>query len=93
MAAPAPSPMGLQPPPPLPNMPDVSSTLTNYLNTFALWCRRGFAAKLNANAALPGILLQAANAPAGTVPNVWLLQVSQTGQIAVTQVPIGGGQP
>jgi hypothetical protein len=93
MVAQTQSPIGLQPPPPLPNMPDVSSTLTNYLNTFALWCRRGFAAKLSNNTALPGILLQAANAPAGTTPNVWLLQVSQTGVIAVTQVPLGGGQP
>ena len=82
-----------RPPPPLPSDPAISNTLSNYLQQFSLWCRQGFAAKLNANTALTGILMQAANAPAGTVPNVYLLQVSQAGVLAVTLVAPGGPNP
>lgn len=80
-----------QPPPPLPQDPSISSTLSNYLNQFSLWCRRGFSAKLNANVALTGVMLQAYDAPAGVAPNVWLLQINQTGVFRTTQIPLGGG--
>jgi hypothetical protein len=82
-----------RPPPPLPSDPAISNTLSNYLQQFSLWCRQGFAAKINNNTALTGILLQAANAPAGVVPNVYLLQVGQNGTLAVTQVTVGGPSP
>ena len=81
------------PPPDLPSMPDVSSTLTNYLRTFSLWCRHGFKAKLDANTALPGIMMQAYDAPAGVAPNVFLLRVNQAGNFVATPVPLGGGKP
>jgi hypothetical protein len=87
-ASPAP-----QPPPDLPSMPDVSPTLTNYLRTFALWCRNGFADRMPAHQALPGVLLQAYDAPAGSNPKVFLIQVSTAGAITATAVPLGSGQP
>ena len=91
MASSVPTPPTAQPPPTLPNMPDVSNTLSQYLRTFSLWCRNGFADKLSASSAVPGILLQAWDAPAGTAPNVYLLQVDSTGVITATQVALGGG--
>jgi hypothetical protein len=91
--APRPTVAAPQPPPDLPSMPDVSETLTNYLRTFALWCRNGFQDKLPAHQALPGVLFQAADAPAGTNPPVFMLQVLSNGSFRITQVPLGGGQP
>jgi hypothetical protein len=88
-----PTPRTLQAPPDLPNMPDVSSTLSSYLRNFALWCRHGFADKLSGSQALPGIMLQANDPPAGTAPEIWMLQVRTGGVFVVTQVPLGGGKP
>jgi hypothetical protein len=73
-------------------MPDVSSTLTNYLRTFALWCRHGFAAQMKTGTALPGILLQANDAPAGTTPAVFMLQVKTDGTVVTTPTAIGVGR-
>lgn len=87
------SPPGAQPPPPLPNDPAISNTLSNYLSQFSLWCRKGFAAKLNANQPLHGIMLQAINAPTGVVPNVFLLQIRQDSTFVTTPVPLGGPNP
>ena len=87
------APRTLQPPPDLPSMPDVSSTLTNYLRNFALWCRHGFADKLSGSTALPGVMLQAYDAPAGTIPAVFLLQVQTDGTIVATPIALGGGKP
>lgn len=93
----APIPQQQHPPPPIPADPSISNTLTNYLTQFSTWCRNGFADKLKSNVALPGLLLQAYDAPAGTVPNVYLLQVRQTGTgapaIVLTQQPLGSGKP
>ena len=83
----------VQPPPDLPNMPDVSPSLSNYLRNFALWCRHGFDDKLPANQALSGIMMQAYDAPAGTPPNVFLLRVNQAGNFVAAPVPLGGGKP
>ena len=88
---PQPTPITSQPPPELPNMPDVGPALTNYLRTFSLWCRKGFAAQMKAGTALPGILLQANDAPAGTTPAVFMLQVQTDGTIVAIPVAIGGG--
>ena len=40
-------PRTLQPPPELPNDPKMSDTLAQYLRTFSLWCRHGFADKIS----------------------------------------------
>lgn len=93
MATPAPTPVGSQPPPALPSMPDVSNTLINYLRNFSLWCRNGFAAQLKANTALPGILLQANDAAPGTTPAVFMVVVNSAGVITATPVALGGGKP
>jgi hypothetical protein len=87
------SPPQARPPPPLPNDPTLSTVLSNYLNQFSLWCRQGFAAKLNSNVALNGILLQANDAPPGQAPAVWLLQVQTNGTFVATPVPLGGPGP
>jgi hypothetical protein len=82
-----------QPPPDLPSMPDVSDTLSNYLRTFSLWCRHGFADKLSGNTALPGIMLQANDTPAGATPAVFMLQVRTDGTIVATPMALGTGKP
>ena len=86
-------PRTIQPPPTLPSMPDVSSTLTNYLSTFSLWCRHGFADKISASTAQPGLLLQANDAPAGTIPAVFMIQVQTDGTIVATPMGLGSGKP
>ena len=83
----------IQPPPDLPSMPDVSDTLTGYLRNFSLWCRHGFADKLSGSTALPGVMLQANDAAAGTTPKVFLIQVNTAGAISATPVALGGGKP
>jgi hypothetical protein len=89
----SPTPPQAHPPPPLPNDPSVSSVMSNYLQQFSRWCRQGFAAKLNANVALPGIMLQANDAPAGTVPAVWMLEVQTNGTFVAKPVPLGAPPP
>ena len=88
-----PTPRTIQPPPDLPSMPDVSTTLSGYLRNFSLWCRHGFADKLSGSQALPGVMLQAYDAPAGTVPKVYLVRVNTAGVISATIMTIGGGKP
>ena len=89
-----------QPPPELPADPKISDTLAQYLRTFSLWCRNGFAAKLDASATLPGIMIQAKDVCAGDDPNaphrVYLLEVtnaSGTPAITLTFVAAGQGKP
>lgn len=84
------APVGAQPPPPLPQDPTISNMLSNYLTQFSLWCRRGFAAKMNVNAPVAGIMFQAWDAPAGTTPTIWLLRVSSNGAFIPVQIPPGG---
>jgi hypothetical protein len=92
MAGPAtPIPQQQHPPPPIPSDPSLSSTLTNYLTQFSAWCRNGFADKLKSNVANPGVLLQAYDAPSGTTPKVFMIQVSTAGAIVATPVALGGG--
>jgi hypothetical protein len=86
-------PRTVQPPPDLPSMPDVSTTLSGYLRNFSLWCRHGFADKLSVSTAAPGVLLQANDAPAGTTPVVFMLQVTTAGAIVLTPQPLGSGKP
>ena len=82
-------PRTLQPPPDLPSMPDVSDTLSNYLRTFSLWCRHGFADKLSQTTAAPGLLLQATDDPT----KIFMLQVNAAGALTAVAVPLGGGKP
>ena len=86
-------PRTLQPPPDLPSMPDVSDTLTGYLRNFSLWCRHGFADKISGSTAQPGLLLQANDAPAGTTPKVFNIQVNSAGVVSATPMPLGSGKP
>jgi hypothetical protein len=92
----APRPQGVaaaQPPPDLPNMPEVSDKLSDYLRRFSLWCRHGFAAKLDASTAAPGVLLQAYDATPGTNPAVWLVRVNSAGVVSTVAQPLGTGKP
>jgi hypothetical protein len=93
MAASQPTVAAPQPPPDLPSMPDVSTTLTQYLRTFSLWCRNGFADKISGTTAQPGLMLQAYDAPAGTTPKVYIIRVNMAGAISATPIALGGGQP
>ena len=65
--------------------------LINYLRGFSLWAKNSFAGKLDKRTALPGILLQASDPPAGTTPKVYILQVNTAGALTVTPVPIASG--
>ena len=84
-------PRTLQPPPELPDIGPGQSTLANYLRTFSLWCRHGFADKISGSTAAPGLMLQAYNAVAGQLPATWLLQVGQGGGLWVTPIAAGSG--
>ena len=90
MAALQPSAPAEQPPPDLPNMPDVSDTLSRYLRTFSLWCRNGFRDKLTISASLPGVLIQATDR---NVPNpaVYRLDVTTPGVATLSPVALGTG--
>jgi hypothetical protein len=74
-------------------VPQVDSVLTNYLSQFSLWAQRVTSGKLSINTAAPGILLQANDAPVGTVPAVFMLQVTTAGAVVLTPVSVGSGQP
>jgi hypothetical protein len=84
-----PLPRTLQPPPELPSDPKMSDTLAQYLRTFSLWCRHGFADKLSVSTAAPGILLQATDDPT----KIFMLQVNAAGALTATAVALGGGRP
>lgn len=96
-------PKTFQPPPDLPNMPDISNTLSNYLRTFSLWCKNGFADKLSQTAAQPGILIQATDSVTGDPTNfVYLVGVEvnvpgsgapTSESIRFTLIPAGTGKP
>jgi hypothetical protein len=88
-----PTPQAEQPPPPLPGVTGLNEQMNNYLRAFSLWCRGGFRARQDMNVAASGIMLQANDAPAGTTPAVWYLQVNTAGQFIASQTPLGGGKP
>ena len=88
-----PTPRTIQPPPDLPNLPEASASLSNYLRNFALWCRHGFADKISATTAQPGIMLSAYDAPAGTIPKVFMVRVNSAGVVSTINIPLGGGKP
>jgi len=97
MAAPHPTTRTVQPPPDLPSLDGSDklsvAKLSGYLRNFSLWCRHGFADKPSINQPLHGLMFQAIDAPAGTTPEIWMLQVRTGGAFVLTQVPLGGGKP
>ena len=88
--APQPTAPGLQPPPDVPSDPGLSDTMTNYLRTFALWCRNMFNDKLAAHAALPGVMLQAYDTAAQNPP-VYIARVTSAGVLTLTPMALGTG--
>ena len=75
-----------------PNIPNTADPqLTKYLHSFALWARHGFADKVSGTVAQPGIMLMAKDAPAGTTPKVFLIQVTTAGTIVATPMAISTG--
>lgn len=76
----------VQPPPDLPHMPDVSTTLTSHLRSFALWAKNSMETKLDTQTAQPGILLHANDAPPGTTPLVFSLEVRTDGTLVAVPV-------
>jgi hypothetical protein len=84
-----PTPRTIQPPPDLPNDPKTSDVLSQYLRTFALWCRHGFADKLSITTAAPGLMLQATDDPT----KIFMIHVNAAGTISATAIPLGGGKP
>ena len=81
-----------QPPPDLPHMPEVSSTLANHLRTLSLWAKKSLDTKLDTQTATAGLLLEAHDAPAGTTPVVFKLQVKTDGTVVATPVATGSGR-
>lgn len=86
-------PRTVQPPPDVPHIPEASEALTRYLRNFALWAKNGLADKISASVAQPGHMLQAADAPRGTTPLNYTLQVNTAGAITVTPLAVGIGSP
>ena len=101
MAAPHPTPRTVQAPPDLPSIPSLDPKLSSYLRNFALWCRHGFADKVSATTAQPGVLLQAFDATGAPIPNVaYMLTVKATAgpppsspSVVLTLIPSGSGKP
>ena len=89
MATPTPTPRTVQPPPELPSDPKTSDVLSNYLRSFSLWCRHGFADKLSVTTAAPGLMLQATDDPT----KIFVVQVDSAGAITATAVGLGKGKP
>ena len=87
------APRTIQASPNMPALQGVDPKLVDYLHSFALWARHGFADKVSGTVAQPGLMLMANDAPAGTTPKVFMIQVTTAGAIVATPVDIGGGKP
>ena len=79
-------------PPDVPSDPGISGALGIYLRSFALWCREGFNAQMRNDDALPGVLLRGYDTLAGENPNVWMLEASGSGTLALAPVALGTGK-
>ena len=90
MASTAQTPQSSQPPPDVPADPSVSETLTQYLRTFSLWCRKGFQDRLPANTAISGLLVSSWDTLPGHTPKVFMLRVSEAGAVSAAPVEVGG---
>jgi hypothetical protein len=78
-------------PPPVP--PGIDAQTALYLQQFTMWCAGQFNNRLSSNSALPGVMLQASDAPAGTTPAVFHLQVKTDGTVVANPLAIGTGSP
>ena len=84
-----PLPRTVQPPPELPNDPKTSDVLSQWLRTFSLWCRHGFADKLSISTATPSLMMQTEDVP----PAVYQLGVTSKPTITLTPIALGSGDP
>jgi hypothetical protein len=74
-------------PPPVP--PGIDPNLNNYLQQFSFWAAQGFASTLSGNQALPGVLLQANDAPAGASPATYQLAADTAGELQTRLIGSG----
>ena len=86
-------PMSARIPPDVPSDPAISNALSNYLRSFALWCRNGFAEQMRNNEAVPGLMVRAYDTAAGTNPKIFIIEVNSAGVIRARQIGLGGGNP
>jgi hypothetical protein len=91
MSIPAQSPPAQLAPPPPPA--GTNPALINYLQQYTAWIQNQLAGKVGANGAQNGVMLQASDAPPGTIPAVFHLQVQTDGTLVATPVPLGGSNP
>ena len=101
MATPQFNPRTVQAPPEAPDLP-ATPQLTQYLRSFALWCRHGFADKLSGTVAQPGIMIQAVDKNTGEpTPYVYMVGVEvvvsggtpTSPSMTFTLMPLGTGRP
>lgn len=76
-----------QPPPNLPDLGAGQSTLANYLRSFSLWCRHGFADKLSQTTATPSVMMQTDDVP----PAVYQLKVTSGPTLTLAPMTLGSG--
>ena len=92
-----PTPRTVQPPPDLPSLVGSdkidASKLSSYLRNFSLWCRHGFADKISATTAQPGVLLAAYDTAPGVAPKVFMIRVNSAGVVSATPIALGTGKP
>lgn len=93
MAAPHPTTRTVQAPPDLPSIPSLDPKLSSYLRNFSLWCRHGFADKISATTAQPGVLLAAYDTAPGVAPKVFMIRVNSAGVVSATPIALGTGKP
>jgi hypothetical protein len=74
----------IQPPPDLPNMPDVSPTLSNWLRRFSLWATSNINDCLSKKTAASQIYLTST-----TGNTVWRVTIDDTGALQTSQLTPG----
>ena len=96
------NPRTVQAPPDMPALPGLPAALGNYLQSFARWCRHGFADKLSGTVAQPGIMIQAVDKNTGEpTPYVYMVGVEvvvsggtpTSPSMTFTLMPLGTGRP
>jgi hypothetical protein len=82
------TPVTPQPPPELPHSPEIGPALSRHLRTLALWAKNDLSNKLDTRTAQPGLLLHANDAPAGTTPAVFSLEVKSDGTLVAVPIAL-----
>ena len=85
------TPMSARVPPDVPNDPRTSPALTEYLRSFALWCRNGFAEQMRNNEAVSGVMVRAYDTSPGANPKIFMIEVNSAGVVRARSIPLGGG--